>query len=111
MYYRYMIQPLPLATPDRPARPTEDQIRRFVHAFYAEVCADVELGPIFADRIGDRWDAHLDRMVDFWSSILLGTGRYEGNPREKYAEVAAIRSEHFDRWLALFEAVLFRELE
>jgi hemoglobin len=111
MYYSYMISHSSFSAPNRPARPTEDQIRRFVHAFYAEVRADPALGPIFADRIGDAWDAHLERMVDFWSSILLATGRYAGNPRAKHAEVPAIRSEHFDRWLTLFEAVLLRELE
>jgi hemoglobin len=100
------------ASPERSdARPTEAQIRRFVDAFYAEVRRDPELGPIFDGRIGGRWDEHLGRMVDFWSSILLASGRYEGNPREKHAAVPDIRSEHFDRWLALFEVVLFRELE
>ena len=99
------------ATPARDARPTEIQIRRFVDAFYEEVRLDPELGPIFDGRIAGHWDEHLARMVDFWSSILLASGRYEGNPREKHAAVPGIRSEHFDRWLALFEVVLFRELE
>ena len=97
--------------PARGARPTETQIRRFVDAFYMEVRRDPELGPVFEGRIGDQWDVHLDRMVDFWSTVLLASGRYEGNPREKHAAVPEIRSEHFDRWLALFEIVLLRELE
>jgi hemoglobin len=93
------------------ARPSEEQIRRFVVAFYAEVRQDPELGPIFDDRIGDHWDEHLDRMVDFWSSILRASGRYAGNPLAKHAAVPAIRSHHFDRWLELFEQVLARELD
>ena|SRR5688500_14005525 len=105
-----MIHPSP-APPARSARPTEAEIRGFVHAFYTEVRRDPELGPVFESRIGDHWDGHLGRMVDFWSSILLASGRYAGNPREKHAAVPAIRSEHYDRWLALFEVVLFRELE
>lgn len=97
-----------LREPD--ARPSEADIRRFVERFYAEVRADPELGPVFERRIGAAWDAHLDRMVDFWSSILLGTGRYRGNPLEKHQAVPEIRSDHYDRWLALFETVLTREL-
>lgn len=94
-----------------PARPTEADIRRFVVRFYAEVRRDADLGPIFEDRIGDRWSEHLDRMVDFWSSILLAAGRYRGNPQEKHAAVPAIESRHYDRWLELFAAVLSRELD
>jgi hemoglobin len=93
-----------------PARPTEQDIERFVTRFYAEVRKDPELGPIFEERIGAHWPEHLGRMVDFWSSILLATGRYQGNPLEKHAAVPGIESRHFDRWLELFESVLQREL-
>ena len=96
---------------ERAGRPTEDEIRRFVVRFYAAVREDPELGPIFERRIGDDWDPHLDRMVDFWSTVLLATGRYTGNPLEKHAAVHEIRSEHYDRWLALFETVLLSELD
>ena len=38
----------------RPARPTEQDINRFVTRFYAEVRRDPELGPIFDERIPAR---------------------------------------------------------
>ena len=47
-----------------PARPTEQDINRFVTRFYAEVRKDPELGPIFDERIGAHWPEHLDRMVE-----------------------------------------------
>ena len=100
----------PLAC-ERPARPTEDDIRRFVVRFYEVVRADPELGPIFERRISGSWDEHLDRMVDFWSSILLSSGRYAGNPLEKHRAVPEIESRHYDRWLELFESVLASELD
>lgn len=105
-YFKYMI-----SEPATRARPTEADIRRFVVRFYAEVRRDPDLGPIFEERIGDHWPDHLDRMVDFWSSILLASGRYSGNPLEKHRAVAGIESRHFDRWLELFESVLARELD
>jgi hemoglobin len=76
-------------------------IERFVRAFYAKVRTDALLGPVFAARIRD-WEPHLQRMVAFWSSIALMTGRYHGTPMAKHLPLA-VDAEHFDRWLALFE--------
>ncbi len=71
-----------------------------VHDFYSRVRADAVLGPIFADRIAD-WAKHLDRMVAFWSSVALMTGRYHGAPMPAHATLPVTWA-HFDRWLALF---------
>ncbi len=79
---------------------TEDLLRDVVHGFYDRVRADAELGPIFADRIHD-WAPHLARMVDFWSSVALMTGRYHGAPVPAHARLP-VTGAHFDRWLALF---------
>ena len=92
---------------EAPVRPLsfidEAAIHRLVRAFYARVRADAELGPIFEAAIGDRWDAHLDRMTDFWSSVMLTSGRYSGNPMIKHMRQKAIRPPHFTQWLALFD--------
>lgn len=80
----------------------EVMIHRLVHAFYDRVRADAFLGPIFASRITD-WAPHLDRMVAFWSSVMLMSGRYHGRPMPAHAPLP-IEAAHFDRWLALFEA-------
>jgi len=92
--------------PEQCGKPSEEDIRRLVDRFYARARADAELGPIFERRIGADWDAHLDRMVDFWSSILLATGRYRGNPLERHAAVPGLESRHYDRWLELFDEAL-----
>lgn len=78
-----------------------------VHRFYDRVRADAMLGPIFEARIRD-WGPHLDRMVEFWSSVALMTGRYHGAPLPAHAALP-VGWEHFDRWLALFRATA-REL-
>ncbi len=79
----------------------EDMIEVLVHAFYQKVRTDSLLGPVFAARI-EEWDAHLERMCAFWSSVALMSGRYHGRPMEKHAPLP-IDAAHFDRWLALFE--------
>ena len=75
-------------------------LRNLVHRFYDKVRADEVLGPIFAERITD-WGPHLERMVAFWSSVALMTGRYHGAPMPKHLPLPVER-EHFDRWLDLF---------
>jgi hemoglobin len=80
----------------------EAMIERLVRAFYAKVRADALLGPVFAARIRD-WEPHLQRMCAFWSSVALMTGRCHGAPMIAHLPLP-IHAEHFDRWLALFEA-------
>lgn len=80
----------------------EATIERLVHTFYARVRADAWLGPVFEARVED-WDRHLQRMCAFWSSVTLGTGRYEGQPMRMHLPLP-VDGRHFDRWLALFEA-------
>ncbi len=61
-------------------RLSDDAIRHLVDSFYAKVRADPELGPIFERAIPGDWGPHLATMHDFWSSIMLTSGRYKGNP-------------------------------
>ncbi len=75
-------------------------LKALVHGFYAKAREDALLGSIFAERISD-WGPHLDKMVDFWSSVALMTGRYHGAPVPAHTSLP-VTSAHFDRWLALF---------
>jgi hemoglobin len=76
-------------------------IRDLVHGFYGRIRADPALGPIFT-RVIDDWDVHLAKMCDFWSSVLLMTGRFKGAPMVAHARIPDIRPTHFARWLHLF---------
>lgn len=88
---------------------TDAELTALVHAFYDRVRADAELGPIFDAHIAD-WDAHLARLVDFWSSVLLGTGRYSGMPMPRHIALPGLTQALFERWLSLFNAST-RELD
>ncbi|HEX4113479.1 MAG TPA: group III truncated hemoglobin [Stellaceae bacterium] len=80
----------------------EAMIDRLVRGFYARVVQDDVIGPVFNERITD-WEPHLQRMCAFWSSVVLMTGRYHGQPMPMHLPLP-IDGRHFDRWLALFEA-------
>lgn len=85
------------------ARLSEDDIGRLVGAFYARVRADPDLGPVFARAIPGDWGPHLSTMRNFWSSVMLTSGRYKGNPVAAHRKVAGIEFALFERWLALFD--------
>jgi len=87
----------------------EDMVRQLVHAFYAKVRGDATLGPIFARVIGEDWEPHLAKMCDFWSSEMLMSGRYKGNPMIAHMRLKMVRPEHFARWLELFHATALEE--
>lgn len=80
---------------------TEDDIRLLVDAFYSRIQSDDLVGPIFEAVVQGRWPAHLATMYDFWSNLLLGTGRYRGRPFPKHLALP-VDERHFRRWLTLF---------
>jgi hemoglobin len=81
----------------------EALIRRVVNAFYAEARRDPLVGPVFNRVIPEEhWPAHLELIADFWSSMLLGSGRYGGRPLPKHMGIPELSDAHFQRWLRLF---------
>jgi hemoglobin len=84
---------------------SEGTIKALVDCFYQRVRRDRTLGPIFADAIAaDAWPAHLQKMYAFWSSVMLTSGRYKGDPVGTHRKIAGIEAPMFGQWLDLFEA-------
>lgn len=87
----------------RPEGLDEALIARITDDFYGKARRDPVIGPIFNGAIADDdWPAHLAIINDFWSSLLLGTGRYSGRPMPKHLELPGLGDAHFERWLSLF---------
>lgn len=80
----------------------EIEISELVERFYSRARKDELLGPVFAAAVGDNWDLHLAKMKDFWSTIMLASRRYKGNPMLAHVLLPRIGKAHFDRWLALW---------
>lgn len=115
-----------MTTPDRPDRSvglpltephdanasstlTENHIRSLVDTFYGTVRDDAVIGPIF-DRHVQDWSQHLPKMYDFWSTVVLRTGRYAGRPIEAHERIPGLTASHFDRWLTLWKAAVERTI-
>jgi hemoglobin len=83
-------------------------IHAVVHGFYGRIRQDPALGPIFNRVIAaDAWPAHLQKMCDFWSSVMLMSGRFHGAPMPAHLRIETqsgegVNARHFARWLHLF---------
>lgn len=80
---------------------SEAIVEQLVRDFYGRIRQDAVLGAIFEQRLSNRWDAHINTMIDFWSSVTMRTGRYEGQPHVMHRNLG-LEPAHFERWLALF---------
>jgi len=85
---------------------TDEYIDVLVEEFYSRVREDEILGSVFLKAIGNDWAEHLNRMKDFWSSLVLNTKRYSGNPMQLHKNLDSVKKSHFVTWLALFRETL-----
>ncbi|KAB7733002.1 hemoglobin [Rudanella paleaurantiibacter] len=84
---------------------TEADVAFFLERFYERVRKNPDLGHIFDGVAQVNWPEHMPRITAFWTSILLGTDNYRGNPMRPHFELALktpFTPAHFDQWLELF---------
>lgn len=86
--------------------PTETQIRALVNSFYEVARRDDLLGPVFEEHVED-WSVHMPKLYDFWSAVVLRTGRYSGRPIDAHGGLG-LTPAHFARWMALWEDAVKR---
>jgi hemoglobin len=56
------------------------------------------------DRAITDWPRHLEKLEDFWSSVMLTSGRYKGQPMIAHVRHArAMTQDNFARWLQLWK--------
>lgn len=84
---------------------TDEDVAKLVYTFYAKVRADELLGPVFEKAIPGDWGPHLQIMCNFWSTMLLYSGKYKGDPMSKHFSLP-IDPSHFNQWLSLFHGTV-----
>lgn len=78
----------------------------FLNKFYRAVREDRLIGPVFLHKIDrSEWQQHLTKMYSFWTAVLLREVDYKGNPFAHHIGLQT-SSEHFDRWITIFEYVI-----
>lgn len=88
---------------------TETDIKLLVDEFYKKVIVDPSIGFIFTEVVQLSWEKHIPVMYSFWSTLLLGTNTYTGNPMVKHFELdklVPLTKNHFDKWLELWEGTV-----
>lgn len=80
---------------------TLEDIKLLVDTFYGKVQKDDFIGPIFNEKIANRWPDHLEKMYRFWQTILLEEHTYTGSPFPPHKHLP-IDKVHFDRWMEIF---------
>jgi len=88
---------------------TQAQIEKVVSRFYTDIRNDPQLGPIFQAHVTD-WPTHESKITRFWRNAILFERCYDGNPMQVHMKVGNITTDHFDRWLKIFDVVLDAEL-
>lgn len=84
---------------------SREDIIKLVNTFYERVKQNKTIGPIFNDVAKVNWEAHMPRMYDFWSGMLLGDNSYTGNPMTPHIQLSKrthMTDTEFSEWLTLF---------
>ena len=88
---------------------TEADIESVVHQFYGDLIKDDRVGLFFTEVVSLDFEIHLPIIISFWSSILLGNHKYQGNPMLKHIELSRkmrIDESHLKRWLSIWRQTL-----
>ena len=78
----------------------DEDLHDILTSFYDTIEQDPLLAPYFIDL---DMDAHMPRIVAFWSTMLFHTGRYSGNAFRPHMSMPGLTAAHFARWVATLE--------
>lgn len=86
-----------------------------VRSFYNTVRRDDLIGPIFNAVIPlGHWEAHFEKLTDFWEGNLFFKPTYSGKPVQQHQAVSRqhhLGEVHFQRWLQLWHAAVTAQFD
>jgi len=86
---------------------TKENIAPMLRVFYTRILKDDLVGPYFIHELGEDlnnryWKPHLEILLDFWATQLLGEQTYQRNPLGPHTLMDELSPEVFERWLKIF---------
>ena len=87
-----------------------EDIKNLLAHFYHLALVDPLIGTFFTEVVQLDLDKHLDKIIDFWETMLFEGKKYQGDFLSVHLNVhqkKKIEMIHFERWLTLF----FRALD
>ncbi|MFT4523084.1 MAG: hemoglobin [Bacteroidia bacterium] len=85
---------------------SKEDIEHLVDSFYKKVVLDDVIAHFFTSVVKLSWEKHIPIMHQFWGSVLLGLGTYNGNPMNVHMalnEKSKLETHHFERWFHLWK--------
>ncbi len=89
-----------------------EDIYLLISTFYNKIKFDDFIGPFFLKAIPvSEWDAHVDKLTDFWETNLFFANKYKGNLMQVHQKLDVtnnykITQKHFGKWLELWISTL-----
>jgi len=80
-----------------------------VELFYATLVVDEIIGHFFTEVVIIDFEKHIPHIIDFWESVLFGTGKYKGNPIKKHIDLHRlhrITAGDFNSWLNIWNRTI-----
>ena len=75
----------------------------FALTFVATDASAATIQIIHADAaIGAHWETHLERMVEFWCTMMLDTRSFSGSVFGTHMQLKGVEPLHFERWMSLW---------
>ncbi|UYW01609.1 group III truncated hemoglobin [Flavobacterium agricola] len=82
---------------------TRDDVVLLVDVFYNKVGLNPLIGPIFHGILKNDWQPHLNKMYNFWETVLFeNTHTYNGAPFPPHRDLP-LDQIHFDTWITIFK--------
>lgn len=79
-----------------------EDILLIMREFYDKLLADESIAYIFTEVAKIDLEEHFPVLVDFWDSILFGSGTYRNNAMQVHIDLAKksqLTAHHFKTWL------------
>ena len=79
-----------------------NDILLIMKTFYDKLLADDSINYLFTDVAKVNLKEHFPILVDFWHSMLFGSGTYNRNAMQPHIDLAKkskLTKEHFQTWL------------
>jgi hemoglobin len=76
-----------------------------LECFYKKAFKDELIGRFFTEVVPLDLETHIPIIADFWESVIFGVHAYRKNVMEVHQHIhalSAIKKEHLDRWVLLF---------
>jgi len=89
-------------------------IEALLHSFYEKATNDPLIGHFFTEVIQLDIEKHIPVIADFWEAILFDTRTYKKNVMEVHQQIhslSAIKKEHLNKWVELFQTTVDESFE